>query len=201
MLANRVTRFITSIVGTVVILFGSILLAMMLFEDLLTYVGMLSLLVGVVHIVNEFLYDVLNFDRINWSMGGRIFKRVVYFLILAIITLVEYMFIPEVERMFDAESWFMRGVAYTAIYGGTIMAGYFLLATTMHWDTDSTVFAQPIAIAGAYIAGFIVSLLGMWVPFLAEYGALIMLGLLNAAMILYMIFVSLPYSEDPVDLG
>lgn len=200
MLANRVTRFLTSIVGAVIILFISIMASMLLYEDLLTYVGMLALMVGVVHIVNEFLYDVLNFDRLNWSLGGRIFKRIIYFAVLAIITLVEYLFIPEIARMFDAESWFLRGVGYTAIYGGTIMAGYFLLATTLHWDTDDTVFAQPIAIVGAYIAGFIVSLLGMWIPFMAEYGAVLMLGLMNVAMILYMIFVSLPYSEDPVDL-
>lgn len=199
MLENRVTRFITSIVEAVVILFISAGVSMLFFEELSLYLGMLALMVGVVHIVNEFLYDVLNFDSINCSLAGRIFKRVIFCIVLVAVTFFEMLLIGEFDRLtYGADEWLARGVIYASVFGGTAMSGYFLLATTLHWDTDDTVFAQPIAIGAAYIAGFVVALLGQWIPFVTEYGPAVLLGLATLAMILYIIFISWPYSEDEV---
>ena len=201
MLENRVTRLITSIVGAVILLFVAIGICMMLFDDLVTHAGMLVLSVCVVHILNQILYDVLNFDAINESMGGRIFKRVVFFIVLAIATMIEFVCLQEVYSLdYDSGDWFFLGFANAAAFGGTLMAGYYLIATTLHWDPEDTVFSPLYVLVVAYVLGFIVAILGSWVPFLYEHGMTIVLGLINVAMILYMIFVSLPYSEDPVDL-
>ncbi len=201
MLENRVTRLITSIVEAVVILFASLLVCTLFFDDLTTHVGMLALMVGVVHLINQILYDVLNFDSLNESMGGRIFKRVVFFIVLAVATMLEFVCLQQVDQLkLDSGDWFMLGIVYASVFGGTLMSGYFMIATSLQWDQDDTVFSPVYVIGAAYVLGFITSILGAWIPFMHEHGTTVVLGLLNIAMILYMIFVSLPYTEDAVYL-
>ena len=201
MLDNRVTRLITSVVEAVVILFASVMVGTFFFEDLTTHLGMLALTVCVVHLVNQILYDVLNFDSLNESMGGRIFKRVVFFVVLALATLFEFLCIEQIEPLkLDSSDWFLLGIANASVFGGTLMAGYYMIATTLQWDQEDTVFSPAYIIGAAYVLGFITSILGAWIPFMHEHGLTVMLGLLNIAMLLYMIFVSLPYSEDAVVL-
>jgi len=164
-----------------------------------SYLFAAPFLITVVCIVNHLLYDVLGIGILD-NIVGKIIKLIVFFGLWVGMLLIQGMSCDLSQLQYEGDGWLAEILCYASVVAGNVATLLYSMAIKSEQE-DGLFYIPLVSFGASLVVGLAFTILGAVIPNFIEFGTWIAFALSALAVVGFMLWKGVPYTDTEGVIG